>query len=197
MNQRAQIEYDSAFGCALTELARESETIVEVGTFFGQGSTVCLRAGLERPTQRLIGFEICPVKSEAARRFHANDPRIRIVTGTLVNAEDLGEFAHPNPAAEQFYWGDLAFTRGAPCVFDQVPDKIDLLVLDGGEWSSDAEFLKLWDRSGRIALDDTNGRASNKNWRARERLLNSNEWEVLRDELHDRHGWLTAKRRNI
>ena len=40
-------------------------------------------------------------------------------------------------------------------VLNKIPEKIDLLLLDGGEFSTYSEWLKLKDRSTIIMLDDT------------------------------------------
>jgi hypothetical protein len=43
-----------------------------------------------------------------------------------------------------------------PNVLSQIPKQIDLLILDGGEFSTYAEWVTLKDRSKIIMLDDTN-----------------------------------------
>jgi len=42
-----------------------------------------------------------------------------------------------------------------PNILPQIPDQIDLLILDGGEFSTYAEWVVLKDRSKIIMLDDT------------------------------------------
>lgn len=48
---KGQILPDSEFGELLTALAKQCENIVEIGTWHGKGSTLCLSRGLVRVTQ--------------------------------------------------------------------------------------------------------------------------------------------------
>ena len=81
--------------------------------------------------------------------------------------------------------------KEVPNVLDQIPAKIDFLILDGGEFSTTAELDKLIDRSNYIFLDDTIMRKNREN---RMRLINSLEFIMLDDYPADRHGWSLFKR---
>ena len=50
---------------------------------------------------------------------------------------------------------DISYIKTCQNVFDQLPDKIDLLVIDGGEGSGNIEFMKLYKRTKYFVLDDT------------------------------------------
>lgn len=76
---RGQILPGSKFGDLLTELAKDAETIVEVGTWYGEGSTLCLYRGLIRLTQQLWSFDVSSEMASAAQRLYENDPRVYIV----------------------------------------------------------------------------------------------------------------------
>lgn len=69
-----------------------------------------------------------------------------------------------------------------------LPDQIDLLLLDGGEFTSDADFLALGYRAKVIALDDTHPDKSVKNTYANTKLLQAG-WNFLRGNAQDRNGW--------
>src|SRR5687768_4618463 len=152
---QGQILVGSVFGDLLTKYARESETIVEIGCWKGEGSTLCLSMGLERPTQRMWSVELEQELYDIARAKY-NDPRITFLLGRVT---DLYEpFAHPQGEDLRGRMG-YDYLKGvfekAPNVIDQLPSQIDFLLLDAGEWSASGEMHALMDRSKIIALDDT------------------------------------------
>lgn len=150
---------------------------------------------MTRPDQRLVTFEVDPAKITIARSLLKNDPRIHFVHGTIVLASEFLPL-EPGTTGGQFHGGEYSANAAAPYRFDAVPDEIDLLVLDGGNWCSEVEFNKLIDRTKVVALDDSNREKSSKNWRNREFLLRHPEtWEVIADDMEDRNGWIVARRR--
>ena len=80
----------------------------------------------------------------------------------------------------------------APYVGDKLPSQIDVLLLDSGGWSRQAEWNKLKDRIKVILLDDTLVSTNH----IRNEILKSSQWEVIDDQLHERNGWLCAKRKD-
>jgi len=74
-----------------------------------------------------------------------------------------------------------------------MPDKIDLLLLDGGEFSTLSEFNKLYSRSKYILLDDTNTTKCNK---VSKILIEDNNFELIFDEqTDDRNGFMAFRRK--
>lgn len=182
-----QIAPSSEFGQKLTELAHEANTIVEIGTMFGNGSTLCLHNGMTRANQKLITIDKNNDALEIARQKYKDDSRVVIIHGTLVLPWEFQPFAG-SEADKKFYHPEKTANASAPYVFESIPWGIDLLVLDGGDWTSDVEFTKLKDRFQIVAMDDTNIERSNKNWRARHWCL-QNKWECVDEDLMDRNGW--------
>ncbi len=72
-----------------------------------------------------------------------------------------------------------------------MPSKIDLLILDGGEFSTLGEFNKLKDISTYFILDDTN---TIKNNEVANIMRLDNQFEILHDVFNDRNGYLVAKK---
>lgn len=186
---------DTAFGKMLTTLAGESEVILETGGFYGLGTTRCLHAGLKRDSQRLHSLDYDAGPQTHARTLYADDPRVVFITGTIVKPEEFQEFIHPDPAITRqiYYDPERAHNATAPYVLDQIPEDIDLLVLDGGEWTSDVEFQKLYERAKVIALDDALKLKSNKNWRAHWFLIGE-DWELIAENWDERNGWSVFRR---
>lgn len=191
---QGQILPGSEFGNLLTHLATESEMIVEIGTWFGGGSTKCLQLGLVRPSQRFVTVEFDPEKVRiASNQCSMFSNNITFIHGTIVLPEEFQEFKHPSADSIQFYGPEKEANAQAPYVLDQMPEKIDLLLIDSSEWTGDVEFGKLWDRCRVIALDDTHPDKVNKNVRNRQRLLDAG-WVVIADNLNERNGYFAAKR---
>lgn len=193
MNQ-GQITPDSVFGQLLTKYASESETIVELGTWLGMGSTLCLANGLIRDTQRMWTVEQDEGLWERAKA-QWDDPRITFLRGRIVGDSGFEEFAHPNLGMIVSYRWEKGVFLAAPNVADQLPDKIGLLLLDAGEWSSSAEMDLLLPRCTIIALDDCNPKRAVKNVRNRLLLINEGR-EKIYDELWDRNGCSIFRRPN-
>jgi hypothetical protein len=92
--------------------------------------------------------------------------------------------------------------KNCPFVLDQIPAKIDLLILDGGEFSSTLEFDKLHKRARFIVLDDTSDSVewipkthTLKNSEVRKYILkNSDEFKVIADNQKDRNGFFICER---
>jgi hypothetical protein len=141
-------------------------TIVEIGTWNGMGSTRCLLGGMAtRPPGdcTLWSYEVC---REMHARALANNPdlapNIRLIWGRLTK-----DLVHPDEFADEFFldysrddkfvWynQDRSAIEGARDVFDTLPPHIDLLVLDGGEFSTWHEWRLLRHRFTYCFLDDT------------------------------------------
>lgn len=87
MSEKGQILPGSNFGKVLTELAREAENIVEIGSWYGQGSTKCLANGLIRPSQRMWTIEQDPTVHAEAKSYY-DDPRITFIRGHTMDVLD-------------------------------------------------------------------------------------------------------------
>src|SRR5690242_11497511 len=67
MRTLPEITKDSPFGRCLTALAKQSQTILEIGTGSGLGSTTCLVNGL-KPETILVTMDIDRNQIEVARK---------------------------------------------------------------------------------------------------------------------------------
>jgi hypothetical protein len=188
----AEIELDSPFGRALTEQALKSCLIVEVGTGSGLGSTQCLLAGMGGFHQSLLTFEGDEVQHGVARNnIHSERTHVNVIHGIL--HQTIRPYFHPiNSAQDREAWSfEHSLMLLSPV--KEVFHNFDLCLLDGGEFSSDGDFLALWDRCKVIALDDCNPLKSVKNCYAFNCLMRAG-WERLYVVLEDRNGWAIFKR---
>lgn len=127
MSVLGQILPDSEFGDLLTSLATQCETILEIGTWHGKGSTLCLSRGLKRKTQRMWSIERDKTMWKEASTYYRHDSRITFLHAQTVNALEL------------------------------IPASLDLVLFDGADEDTNTEFDLLFPRLNRfVALDDTN-----------------------------------------
>lgn len=185
---QGQINLDSPAGQMIRDYAAREDvhTVVEIGTWNGRGSTICIIEGLKGKTDySFITLEADRKMYEIALNLKPDFSGVNYVYGTIVKPD---EFYTENLQKHEMAWltDAIAITTCAPLVVDHIPETIDLLVLDGCEFATRAEFLKLRDRSRHIFLDDTSIR---KNALNRQDLLNDNRFATIADHPTDRNGW--------
>ena len=180
-----QINLGSPAGDKIKEICEldEISSIFEIGTWNGCGSTRCVLEGIKLRDN--IKFHTL------AASLNHNNPKVEFILGKIVNEDDLDV---DNLSTEETTWlkNDIIAMKDVPNVLEQIPSKIDFLLLDGGEFSTSAELEKLIDRCNYIFLDDT---VLRKNKQNRTRLINSLDFEMVEDHPSDRHGWALFKRR--
>lgn len=177
-----QIQRNQEIGRWLTLLASldEVRTIVEIGTWSGRGSSQRLLEGARNrfqssPPVQIWGFEANSEMYEISRR-HLKNQAFILVWGSIIGLEDL-EVGDLTPDEIVWLEHDKASLGRAPMVLDEVPNNIDMLVLDGGEFSSRAEFKTLRTRlSGWLVLDDIHVR---KNRQVFEECLASDDFSLV------------------
>jgi len=143
-------------------------TIVDIGTWNGLGSTRCFLLGLVgNTTTRLISLESNKDKHAAAitnLRDMLTD-RTELLWGTLLRPEDIPTseltrvFPEITTNTEFARWHsiDIENMKIAPYIFDTLPETIDFVLFDGGEFTTYFEFQRLFPHCARfIALDDVN-----------------------------------------
>ena len=200
-----QINMHSKFGKIIHSIAgiKSFNTFFEVGTWNGEGSTACFMNALIRrnDNSKLYSLELMPEMYNKAKQFWSWLPQSRYAHQLkLLNGKVIGKGmmtadkiqSHPAfPKIKQhfnlYYQSDVDFFNNAQNVADQLPDIIDVVLLDGGEFCSYAEFEYVRDHLNPkvIILDDTN---IIKCSMAREELLSSKHWHAYYDDLNDRHG---------
>lgn len=186
---QGQILGNTPMGAWLTALVLDSQvrSVVEIGTWKGLGSTILLH---EAASSRSEKPEVLSLESNSdfyriARKNIPDDGVVRIVFGSIVDQSELDTV---DLSADEKLWfeSDVSAISSAPIVLGELPREISLLLLDGGEFSSYAEFSKLEDRLTRwLVLDDIFLR---KNRRVHEELVAKPDWKLV-TVGHDRHGW--------
>ena len=173
-------------------------TIVEIGTWNGRGSTLCVYESIKNSSKRLISLETCKEMYDCAFEFYKDISEVSIINGyvseTLLDLNSLtDEFFTDYSRDLKLSWYKEDSKNIGECsnVLSQIPEQIDFLILDGGEYSSWNEYLLLKDRARIIFLDDTRP-PTIKNFKAREDLLKTRH--VIVDDLFYRNGYCIFER---
>lgn len=200
-----QINMQSEFGQKIHQLACNTnfKNYLEIGTWNGEGSTVCLMNGLmsRNDDSTLYSIELMPKMFSQAQLFWSWLENSKYAHQlTLLNGKitDLGMMsqneveAHPafekiKTHYQRYYYQDAKFFNRANNVSNQLPSTVDVAVLDGGEFCSTAEFNFLLENHNLkvFILDDT---SIIKCAEARATLLASKQWICLYDRPKIRHG---------
>lgn len=199
---QGQINLDSSFGKLINMLARSSTSIVEIGTWNGQGSTRCV---IDALISRTDDYEFYTVECNQERYHEALNywastltaeqlSKIHFLFGSILERGEIPlveEISNSPGFVLDWYNQDLSAISTSGYVFAELPLKIDMLILDGGEYTTYAEFLKLKDRSKIICLDDT---ATNKCKLIREQLLDDPTYICVTDITNDRNGYAVFRK---
>jgi len=209
-----QVNRGSFFGEQVYKLASNPAFMnyVEIGTWNGEGSTKCF---MDAILMRLD--ESCLYSLEANSEFYQQASnfwsskmltlripyeKLHLLYGRIIEVEDLvpEEEVRSHKIFNEhpwLTWRERNIKEYNQCknVIDQLPDEIDVLFLDGGQFSTPAEWDKLKERTKIVLLDDTN---TYKTEKIRKQILNdADNWEVIFDINQDRHGIFMAARHDI
>jgi hypothetical protein len=193
MEIQGEIKANDTLGVALSELAARADiqTIVEIGTWSGMGSTRCILEGIlgsGNLEKHFVTFEVDADRHAQAvqnlKAYLSRMPNVDIVHGSLIRIEEMPAYS-ARRMNKEWYDADIALVSGTPCRLDLVPSRIDLLFIDGGEYAGEIEFRKLRDRSRVIVLDDTK---TIKCGYARRQLLYDRGFRCLFDDQNLRNG---------
>ncbi len=133
--------------------------VVEIGTWKGLGSTLCIIESIDNNSNF--------ISIESNRNFHdiakenlkELNKKVSLEYGRIIEIEDVFDFIkNISLSVEQQQWlnDDVDNFKNCPNILNSIPETIDFLLLDGGEFSTYKEWYKLKDRTKIIALDDIN-----------------------------------------
>lgn len=187
-----QITTDTPIGLFLMNTSRNPlvKTVVEIGTWDGMGSTYCIFQGLSQndtESRRFLSLEADPnMYTSAYQQWKDKLPTwMLLVHGRVIESSEMDSF-NLTTQEKEWFAHDIAAMETCPNVLGSVPSQIDLLLLDGGEFSTQAEFYSLMPRSKIIVLDDTQCRKCKK---IRDHVIsNSSRYELIFDNTSERNG---------
>ena len=203
-----QINLQSALGKIIYDLVKYNDfkNIVDIGTWNGMGTTLCILKGLEEKDNKQdvniytieLYKEMVEIAKQNLKEYINNDQfNLNIINGRIADLEEVyAWFDHSsidttNDAhARLWYHKDMNLLSSSENITNLLPDKIDLLILDGGEYSTYPEWNRLKDRTKFFVLDDTNILKCSKI--KSEVISNSEKYSILYDVSNDRNGYIVG-----
>lgn len=193
MNNDGEIKINSQMGSFLYNISLNSKytKYVETGTKCGNGSTYCFLKGLLQRNDNS-----CLYSYETNRSFFLtamsnlssiDNNKLILNNKTLVSYEELPEWEYWNNIKKEDYNYNKDLNK---CDLEDFILNIDVMLLDSGGWSRQAEWNKYKNHIKVIIIDDTKISTSF----IRNEILNDSSWNVLHDRIDDRNGWLAAEK---
>jgi hypothetical protein len=152
------------------------KNICEIGTFNGRGSSQQIVKGIKKRKSK-SGFRVVGV--EAQLRFFQLSrkvlPKYFELHFGIISEIDRVDSSTLNAEQTSWYKKEIKILESSNKLnLSILPDKIDLLILDGGEFSTYGDFINLYQRVSKFVLfDDTSAHKC-------KRILSSN---ILQDNF--------------
>lgn len=187
-----QLNIKTVAGQKIYEISKypDVKIIVDIGTYNGRGSTKCVYDAIissNKKDYKVFSIECSKDMYEQAKNNLPHLDNFFLLYGSLIDAEELSPVYEYEPFKDNvdvLRWlkEDIKNIRAASNnVFNQIPDEIDFLIIDGGEFSGEIEFKKLYQRCKYIFLHDT---TSFKNKNNRQFILaNPDKFEIIYDNI--------------
>ena len=189
---------EDSLGSFIVKLASEDryKSYLEIGTWNGLGSTKCFTLGFQNRCCEFdfYSLEINSDKHSFARQFYENQKNVYLLNETILNKRPtwfsiLKVFPHLIVTRRKRQWlhVDLANLKTAKCFLNRsdLPTVFDVVLLDGGEYTTYFEYEVLKNRSKILILDDVK---VSKCRRIRNELVNRADWELISEDLALRNG---------
>jgi hypothetical protein len=206
-----QVNRDTKFGEYIYNLSlrKDVNNIVEIGTWNGQGSTKCVMDALltRFDDSRVYSLEASEKMFSMATEYWNQSlinyqdfikEKLVLIHGTIIDEESLmtlqqlKQYQNYDSRWEEWLAQDIDNMKTCSNVLSKIPQEIDFLILDGGEFSTLAEFNVLKDRSRIIACDDTMVLKCSE---IRRILLEEPNYACLIDEPYERNGFCIFEKR--
>lgn len=201
-NNIGQITMDSSFGKYLYDIASNEKytTFLEIGTWNGLGSTKCFIEGFKnrKTPYKFYSLECNTEKWNYAKEIYKNIENVHILNEVIINKEpsDIHDIFPEIRQNKDFeYWNSIDFENmNNKSLFlhrKEIPEKFDILFLDGGEFTTWYEYQYLKDKCNIIIMDDTNTCKCKKI--VNELKNNVKKWKLL-VESNERNGYSSFER---
>lgn len=156
---QGQIQKTTERGLIIMNIVKtyKPKNIVEIGTWKGLGSTLCVIESIDYPVNFISvesNYDFYNIAKENLKEF------FNIVTleyGKIIEQSDVESFlteVEIDSIQKQWLADDIFNLNKCTNIIDKLPKNIDLLILDGGEFSSYKEWEKLKNRTSIVVLDD-------------------------------------------
>jgi len=177
-----------------------NKTFLEIGTWNGLGSTKAFVNALSKRTDNYVFYslECNKDKVHLAQKLYRNFNNVHILNEVIWNQTPSDFYQiFPECKVDATYkrWNEIDILNMQQCELfltrTNLPDIFDVLLLDGGEFTTYYEFQILKNKCKIIMLDDTN---TNKCKLIVNEIKQSNQWNILK-ESNERNGYLIAQKK--
>lgn len=201
-----QINLNTSLGRMIYDLVLKNnfKNIVDIGTWNGMGTTSCILEALSAKqdfTAAVYTVELYEEILDCAKinlKKYINKFNLKILHGKLVELHEVYDwFDHSiidlekHDHARLWYRKDMELLSTSQNVLYLLPQDIDLLILDGGEYSTYPEWQKLKNRCHFFVLDDTNIHKCSK---IKSEIISDPNFVILHDITNERNGFLIGHR---
>jgi hypothetical protein len=181
----------------------EFKTYLEIGTWNGLGSTKCFVEAFRNRSENdyvFYSLECNTEKHNVAKDLYKDIPSVNILNEVLLTEmpSDIHDIFPEltNNSTLQFYNNnDFGNMKDKSLFLDRsdLPEIFDVILLDGGEFTTYYEYQLLKDRCRILMLDDTNGCKCKRI--VMEMKENPDQWELI-VEYTDNNGFVIAKNKH-
>lgn len=203
--QIGQISLETQFGKRIYDYAKNTQykNILEIGTWNGLGSTRCFVEGLltRVDNYNFYSLECNSDKSMLARKNYENIKNVYILNEVILNnmPDDIYTiFPEIQTNSDYLYWNSIDFNNMKDKKLflerDELPEYFDILLLDGGEFTTYYEFQILKNKCKILMLDDTN--VPKCKLIVQEIKSNLDKWEII-EENNERNGFFICRNKLI
>ena len=177
----------------------EYKTFLEIGTWNGLGSTMAFSNGFRNRMDDYIFYSLeCNVdKCMDAIKLYSDNNKIHILNEVIWNEEPSDFYKiFPQCLSDAIYrhWNEVDIINMKKCNLflnrPNLPSIFDVILLDGGEFTTYYEFQLLKDRCKILMLDDVN---VDKCAKIVEEIRADPSWRILK-RVNVRNGYLIAER---
>ena len=158
---------NSERGNSLKEIIEKygCKNIVEIGTWKGLGSTICIINSLLEDSNFISIESNKDFYNIAVNNLKEHSSKVSLLYGKIVEESDINDFVSTlnlDPTKKGWLNEDLINISRCENILHKLPDNIDFLLLDGGEFSTYSEWNILKKRTKIVALDDIREIKTNK-----------------------------------
>jgi len=175
-----------------------NKTFLEIGTWNGLGSTKAFENGFKTRNDNYIFYslECNKDKSNDASKLYSNNNKINILNEVIWNEEPDDFYKiFPELKNNELYnhWNNIDIINMKNCNLflnrQNLPDIFDVILLDGGEFTTYYDFQNIKNRCKILMLDDTE---TNKCKLIVKELISDSKWKIIK-QVNERNGYLIAE----
>ena len=201
IEKKGQVQ-DDEFSRRIREFSKnqKNKSFLEIGTWNGLGSTRQFVIELENRTDDYIFYslECNKEKSDYAKSLYVKNKKLHILNEVIFNVEPNNfDDIFPQCKENEIYkrWNEIDMVNMKRCTLflnrPELPIIFDVILLDGGEFTTYFEFQILKHRCKYLMLDDIN--VSKCELIVKEIESNPDKWNIIEKNTVTRNGFMICE----